>query len=119
MRVLITGSRKFPDLDLVKVFVKTLPLDTILLNGKSEGVENVARNQALFQDLIVLDYPADYDKYGKEAWKIRNHRLIDLADEVHIFWDGVSIGTKDSIDYAKSLDKLTNLIIDRGENVNT
>lgn len=118
MRVLISGSRKYPDLELVKQFVKTLPYDTILLNGCSEGVENVARNQALFQDLIVLDYHPDNDKYGiNEAWKIRNHHLVDLADEVHLFWDGKSEGTRDTIEYATQYGKLVNLIIDRGEDV--
>jgi hypothetical protein len=116
-RVLILGSRKFPDLELVKEFVKTFPHDTILFSDKAEGVGNVARNQALFQDLIVIDRPFDWKRWGTEAGIQFNRTLVDCVDEVHCFWDGKSIHTKDVIDYASRQGKLVNCIIDRGEDV--
>lgn len=115
MKLLIAGSRDFPDLELVKEYVKRLPLDTVLINGRARGVDNVARNQAMFQQLVVLDRPADWNKYGKSAGMIRNHEMIDEADEVVVFWDGKSPGSRDVIEYAKSKDKLTDLIIDESK----
>lgn len=106
MKILISGSRTYKDLDAVKEFVRCLPNDTILLNGRAIGVDNVARNQAQFEGLVVLDYPAEWNKYGKSAGMIRNHVMVDLADEVYCFWDGESRGTKDVVDYAKSKGKL-------------
>ncbi len=105
MRLLISGSRDFPDLDMVKKYVDTLPPDTILLNGKARGVDNVARNQALFNDLIVQDFPAEWNKFGKAAGFIRNHIMVDIAEFVVCFWDGVSHGTKDVIDYTLQNEK--------------
>ena len=112
MRLLIAGSREFADLELVKDYVKRLPLDTILINGRARGVDNVARNQAMFQQLVVLDRPANWEKYGKSAGIIRNHEMVDEADEVVVFWNGKSNGTRDVIEYAKSKGKLTDLVID-------
>ena len=114
MRVLISGSRDFPDLDLVKEFVKTLPLDTVLINGRAAGVDNCARNQALFQQLVVLDRPANWKKYGKSAGIIRNHEMVDEVDQVFVFWIGdekKSPGTKDVIDYATKQGKLVDCVI--------
>ncbi len=105
MIILISGSREYPDLEFVKKFVDGLPNDTILLNGKARGVDNAARNEALFNNLIVQDYPADWNKYGKAAGFIRNHIMVDLAEYVICFWDGESHGTQDVIDYTLQLEK--------------
>lgn len=114
MNILISGSRTFSNLDLVKEFVKGLPSDTTLLNGRAPGVDNVARNQALFESFSVKDYPAEWHKYGKSAGIIRNHIMVDLADEVYCFWDGVSHGTKDVIDYATQQGKLRRVFYSDG-----
>lgn len=101
MRILILGSRKYSDLDAVKEFVKCLPLDTILLTDRSEGVVNVARNQASFQDLIISDYytGSKYDHFAKE---LGSHLMVDDADEVYGFWDGDDDRLAELFMYAKS-----------------
>ena len=119
MRVLITGNTNYPDLDLVKNFVKTLPLDTIVYCGGREGVDNVARNQALFQDLIVIDMPVTKPGFASRTPKIIGYdTLVDLVDEVHIFTNGSDGQMAILACYAKEQNKLTNFIIDRGEDVN-
>ncbi len=105
MILLISGSREYPKLDLVKEYVNNLPQDTILLNGRAHGVDNVARNTALFRDLIVHDYLAEWKKYGKSAGFIRNHIMVNLADLIVCFWDGESHGTQDVIDFSLSINK--------------
>jgi predicted membrane GTPase involved in stress response len=105
MIILISGSREYSDLEFVKEYVKLLPSDTILLNGRARGVDNVARNTALFNDIRVRDYPAEWRKYGKGAGFIRNHIMVDLAELIICFWDGESPGTKDVIDYSLQQNK--------------
>lgn len=105
MRILIAGSRKYPNLDLVRKFVDTLPDDTILLNGRAIGVDNVARNQALFKGLIVQDFEPEYLKFGYRAPIYRNHVMVDIAEWVICFWDGESHGTQDVIDYSLNQSK--------------
>jgi hypothetical protein len=116
MKVLITGSVNFPDLDLVKEFVKTLSIDTILYCGRMEGVDNVARNQALFQDLIVIDIPVTKSEFTSRVPKIIGYdTLVDLVDEVHIFTNGNDGQMAILSLYAEKTGKLINFIIDRGE----
>lgn len=115
MIVLISGSREYPKLELVKKIVDDLPCDTILLNGRAMGVDNVARNQALFNDIIVQDFPADWNRYGRRAGFLRNHIMVDLAEYVICFWDGKSHGTKDVIDYSLQQNKTLTVYNEYGQ----
>ena len=114
MKVLITGSIDYPDLELVKDFVKKLSSDTIVINGRREGVDNVVRNQAVFQDLIVIDKPVTI-RPERFAKVIDYLDLVDEVDEVHIFWTGRDPKIQRLIDYAEYKGKLMNCILDGGE----
>lgn len=104
MRLLLAGSRDFPDLELVKEYVKRLPLDTEIITIRKDGTNNVARNQAMFQELYL------YDNYSRTDGKWKNLTTIDRynlalqdCDKCTIFW------TKDKHD---DIEKLVTLVKD-------
>ena len=47
-------------------------------------------------------YPADWGHYGKAAGPVRNMNMANVADDVIVFWDGESSGTKNMIETAKA-----------------
>jgi len=50
-------------------------------------------------------FEADWDQFGDKAGPNRNAQIIAAAEVVSAFWDGVSVGTLDSIKKAKSAKK--------------
>ena len=51
-----------------------------------------------------------YDLYRRAAPLKRNDEMVQLCDKVLIFWDGVSKGTKHTIDYANKIGKPIEII---------
>lgn len=104
MRVGIVGGRDYPDLWQVQVFVQRLAKkhpDAVIVSGGARGVDTVAAVEARLCGLGVVEHIPDYDKYGRHLAPLeRNTRIINDVDVLVAFWDGVSRGTKDSIDKA-------------------
>ena len=105
MKVAIVGSRDYPSPSLVRAFVNTLPDDTIIISGGARGVDTVAEQAARYRHLKVEIYPAEWDKWGRSAGMMRNGKIINAADRVVAFWDGISKGTADSIRKARAAGK--------------
>lgn len=105
MKIAIVGSREFPDMDLVREFVRSLPEDTIIISGGARGVDRVAEEEAKKLAMITEIYPADWQQYGKRAGFLRNKQIVEAADMVQAFWDGKSKGTAHSIRLAKEAGK--------------
>jgi ankyrin repeat protein len=76
----------------------------------ASGADILGKQYAIDRKLNYIEFPADWNKYGKRAGFIRNQEIVDNSDFVIAFWDGVSNGTKHSIELAK-LDKIPTLII--------
>lgn len=103
--VAIVGSRDFPDLQIVKDYVLTLPKHAIVVSGGARGVDKAAERAAIMRGLETRIFLPDWEKYGKQAGFIRNNDIIDRADIVAAFWDGDSRGTANSISLAKKKKK--------------
>ena len=52
----------------------------------------------------------DYARYGRGAPLKRNEEMVRLADVVLVIWDGVSRGTKYTVDYAEKQGKKVILV---------
>lgn len=52
----------------------------------------------------------DYARYGKSAPLKRNEEMVKMADVVLVIWDGVSRGTKYTVDYAEKQGKKVILV---------
>jgi hypothetical protein len=100
-KVAVIGSRTFSNFDLLE---KTLlPLGTIVVvSGGANGADSLAEQYALKYNLEIIIFKADWKKFGKRAGYLRNIDIIAESDIVVAFWDGISKGTKHSLNLAES-----------------
>jgi hypothetical protein len=108
VKVAIVGSRDYPDLFQVHSYLDYHlsereamgdPTPYIIVSGGAKGVDTEAveyAKRAWNVDSIV--FLADWSGHGKRAGFIRNRQIVNEADHVVAFWDGVSRGTKHTID---------------------
>ena len=109
MRVAIVGSREYRDLKSVREFVRSLPPQTVIVSGGAAGVDAEAeRAAAEFGFICIVVKPAW--RRGRYAGFERNQVIVDLADEVTAFWDGVSRGTQDTMKRAYAAGKPVNIM---------
>lgn len=97
----IVGSRDYPRLDQVKSCVEMLKasLDNFqIISGGARGVDTAAVEAAKELDIPYDVIEAEWDIYGKAAGMHRNRELVRMCDELFIFWDGQSPGTRNVID---------------------
>ena len=110
-KVIIAGSRNFNDwrlayqtLDEYKDKIKEV------VCGDAKGADTIGANWAQEHGIKVHHFPADWQKYGVSAGYVRNKQMGDYADALIAFWDGVSPGTKDMIEYMQKLEKEQTII---------
>lgn len=108
MKLLIAGSRSITSFD----FSDFVPQDTdLIICGGANGIDALAENYADKKRISKLVLFPKYNQYGKAAPLKRNELMVDLADEVLIIWDGVSRGTKYTVDYANKVNKPISIVI--------
>lgn len=101
MRVIVCGSRGWTDRERIADRLADLSGDSIVLHGAAKGADRIAAQEAQKLGLVVVPYPAEWEKYGKRAGHLRN-RLMAMtgADLCIAFWDGSSRGTSDMMEIA-------------------
>lgn len=110
IKLAIVGSRDFTDKDLLEETIKNL-LETEKVNiieiisGGAKGADTLAEEYACDNKILIKIFYPDWETYGKRAGPIRNKKIVEYSDYVIAFWDGVSRGTKSSIDFATDLNK--------------
>lgn len=109
MRIAIIGSRGFNDYDkLEKTLNEYLDKEdkvSMIVSGGARGADSLGERWAKENGIETLIFLPDWNKHGKSAGYIRNKDIIENSDLVIAFWDGVSKGTKHSIDIARSSGK--------------
>ena len=108
MKLLIAGSRSIADFDISPY----IPADTdLIISGGASGVDFLAEEYADKKKISKLILRPRYDLYRRAAPLKRNDRMVELCDKILIFWDGLSKGTKHTIDYANKTGKPIEVII--------
>lgn len=97
MKIVIAGSRNIDNFDLSQHIPSNVDL---IITGGASGIDNLAEKYADKHKISKLIILPDYKRYGRAAPLRRNEIMVDLADLVIVVWDGVSRGTKYTIDYA-------------------
>lgn len=113
MKLAIVGSRTFSRYGWFKfVVVHYYPICNIeqIVSGGAKGADSLAKRYAKEYDIPYLEFPANWELYGKSAGYRRNIDIVNACDEVLAFWDGVSRGTKHTIDTAKKQGKKVTVI---------
>lgn len=105
-RVLICGDRNWDDYAAVERFVSTLDADAVVIEGEARGADTMARVAADARGLIVLRFPALWDRHGRAAGAIRNHQMLtEGAPTLVAYFHSnleASKGTKDMVTRARA-----------------
>lgn len=102
MKLMIAGSRSIQTFDLSV----HIPENTdLIITGGAQGVDALAEQYADKHRISKLIIRPQYDVYGKAAPILRNKKMVEIADVVLVIWDGQSVGTKSTIQYAQKLQK--------------
>lgn len=106
MKIAVIGSRDFKDRNWVnKILMKELAgTDTSVISGGASGVDTWVK-EFCDKECTECEVIRPLYKFGDKAPLYRNAEIIARADKVIAFWNGSSIGTKWTIDYAKARGK--------------
>ncbi len=100
--ILITGSRGIVNESFVKDILKQeLSEGDVLIHGGANGVDSIAQefcDDNGFESIIIRPVNTFIGTY----YLHRNAEMIGMCDRVLAFHDGISRGTKFTIDYAKA-----------------
>jgi len=96
-RLAIVGSRDCPPIDITP-HLSFVP-DTIV-SGGAKGADAYTKEYAVKNNIPIVEFLPQYDKYGRRAPLMRNIQIVENCDFLIAFWNGVSRGTKFTIDYA-------------------
>lgn len=87
LRILVTGSREFTDEDIVRgAIIETLMCRgrsaqaTLLAHGAARGADMLADRVARSMNMAVVQYPADWRRYGRRAGYVRNAEMLENAN---------------------------------------
>ncbi|WP_420422445.1 DUF2493 domain-containing protein [Simkania sp.] len=100
-KLIVAGSRTFNQYPILKkkldfFLMHRLPKVEIV-SGKARGADRLGEEYAKERNLILKEFPADWNMYGKQAGLIRNAQMANYAHGLVAFWDGTSSGTQDMI----------------------
>lgn len=99
--VAIIGSRSIKNLQIGRYIRPTSPAQ--IISGGANGVDSIAEYWAKSHKIDFVAFLPNYKIYGKRAPLVRDEEMVDAADVVIAFWDGVSTGTLYTIQYAYSI----------------
>lgn len=83
MKIAIVGSRTITDIDLSKYIPKEA---TEIVSGGAKGIDTLARNYAIENNLKLTEFLPEYEKYARFAPLKRNETIVKYSDMVYIFW---------------------------------
>jgi hypothetical protein len=111
MRLAVIGSRTISNEKFVFQVLDSYKDEiSVLITGGAIGIDQIAERWALQNGIPTILHIPDWTKYGKSAGIIRNKLIVYDCDECVAFWDGISKGTKSTIDICTKLKKSINII---------
>ena len=89
MRILVTGSREFTDLEMIRTALRRSGAEllsgppTVVHGANPRGADRIAEAVAKVDLGWETDpHPANWEQFGKSAGHIRNQEMVDLAPDV-------------------------------------
>lgn len=99
-RILVTGGRDFANRAMVRLALRDLEPDAVLVHGAARGADTLAAEQWTAWGRQVEAWPANWREHGKAAGPIRNQAMLDSGVDLLIAFPG-GRGTADMIGRAK------------------
>lgn len=116
-KLIVFGSRDFEDYSMLETTLVSLS-NTVykdqaisVVTGMAKGADALGYLFALKNNVVNYKFPADWNKYGRQAGYLRNIQMGEFSDGGVAFWDGKSKGTLHMIKYLEHLNKPVHLII--------
>lgn len=98
MRTIIAGSRGFNNYDDIVTAIEMAGWKpTVVLSGAAKGADRLGEIWAERNGVPVEKFPADWNRWGRQAGYIRNAYMLGHGEALIALWDGESRGTKDVI----------------------
>lgn len=89
MRIAVLGSRNISDYELLK-----FPTIKEIISGGAKAADSLARQFASEHIIPICEYKTHYKQFGRDAPIVRNKIISENCDELVVFWDYKSKGTK-------------------------
>ena len=109
IKLIIAGSRTITDIDIVKKSLNKFGFNSNnvveIISGGANGVDTLGERIANIWNIPVVSFPAEWDRLGINAGKIRNTIMAKYCTHALIVWDGHSNGSFDMIKKMKDVDK--------------
>lgn len=116
MRILITGSRYRPAIDVYKVLDRYKGSVNEIVVGDATGADEAARTWAVSNGVNLTVHKADWNAYGSSAGPRRNQEMVDAgADLCLAFPMSGSRGTWDCVNRAKKAGIVVTVISQNAE----
>jgi len=111
MRIAIVGSRTFKNYNLLTDIMHRFTGEiSNIISGGAKGADSLGEEYANFWQIKFTVFRPNWTRHGKSAGFVRNQQIVNACDMVIAFWDGISKGTKDTIDKARVAKKPTFII---------
>ena len=107
MKIAIVGSRDC----IIEDPDAYIPACDEIVSGGAKGVDTCAAEFARRNGIRLTEFLPRYDLYGRAAPIVRNRQIVDYADRILIFWNGISRGTLSVIRYAEKQKKEYRVIL--------
>ena len=107
MKLAIVGSRSIR-IDNLELYLPDNVSD--IVSGGANGVDKSAKEFAIKNSIKYTEFLPKYNLYKRGAPLKRNIEIINYCDELLIFWDQKSKGTKFVIENSKKLNKKFRII---------
>jgi hypothetical protein len=104
MVVAVIGSRSCNDISFVFSALDEVSKEhpiTKIISGGARGADSFGKMWADKYNIPTTIFYPNWVVYGKRAGFMRNIDIIENSEFVLAFWDGVSKGTRHSIEIAK------------------
>lgn len=109
MKILVCGSRSITKKEIVFDILNKEIEDKngviIIQGGESKGVEVLTKLWATAHMIPVYSYPAQYNKFGKQASFVRTKEMIYECDRAIVIWNCKSNGARADIELLKASSK--------------
>jgi len=100
MKVAVIGSRRFEDaIRFQEVMDSLKPRPTLIISGGAAGVDSWAYYYSRVHGIPELTIRPK-DMTDRKSYLERNKIIVDTADRIVAFWDGISRGTLHVINLA-------------------
>lgn len=115
-KLIVAGGRDFNDYAHLVRAIRAIAEGDLadravsIVSGMARGADRMAYDFANLNGVVVHEFPADWDRYGKAAGYRRNADMAAFSDGLLAFWDGKSRGTQNMIDTMKKLGKPVSII---------